>query len=191
VSQFCLRQFEAQGVEQLDDAVGGLAGEVGRPGEHKVVVADAPVQAPERLEDPQAEPARGLGETETRPPLDVPQSRLDGCLEQRPRRLGRLDVAVAGASGMRGEVFLIDGEQCGKDGVSHIVGVDLGQSRARGVLGTTFELAIGSDEIVDHGCLLGVAGDRERRGCGPARSSAPPVPVCSDHHPERAVRGKT
>src|SRR5215210_8162884 len=52
VSQFCLRRFEAQGIEQLDDAVGGLAGEVGRPGEQKVVVADVPVDAPERLEVP-------------------------------------------------------------------------------------------------------------------------------------------
>jgi len=52
VSQFCIRQREAQIAEQLDNAMGGLAGEVGRPGDQKVVVAEVPIDAPERLEDP-------------------------------------------------------------------------------------------------------------------------------------------
>jgi hypothetical protein len=39
--------------------IGGLAGEVGRPGDQDVIVAGVPVDAPERLEHPSAEPARG------------------------------------------------------------------------------------------------------------------------------------
>src|SRR3954451_22496941 len=74
------RQFDAHGAEQLDDTNRSLTGEVGGPGDQQVVVANVPVDGLERLEGPEPETARGLGEPEACPPGDVP--RLDSRFEQ-------------------------------------------------------------------------------------------------------------
>jgi hypothetical protein len=59
---FCVGQSDAHVAEQLDDAIRGLVGEVGCPGDQQVVVADVPLDGLERMEGPEPETARGLGE---------------------------------------------------------------------------------------------------------------------------------
>jgi hypothetical protein len=75
--------------EDLRNLVGGLAGEIGRPGHQEVIAAEVFFDPLERLEDPKADAARRISKAEASPPRDVLEPGLDGCLEQRPCHWGR------------------------------------------------------------------------------------------------------
>lgn len=82
VSPLGLGQFDAHVAEQPDEAIRGLIGEVGCPGDQHVVVADVTLGGLERLEGPEPETAGGVREAEARPPGDVFEPRFDGRFEQ-------------------------------------------------------------------------------------------------------------